>query len=117
MSRQQSYSEAVKVKPGQSAYHGDVLLKPEKIPSDAKEGTSPDVLGWGEVAGAAHRISSGEFKFYKTESKKYIRALTDLLITHDAEGHKPIVLPPGDYCYGNAQEFNYEDMEARRVAD
>ena len=48
MSRQQSYSEAVKVKPGQSAYHGDVLLKPEKIPSDAKEGTSPDVLGWGE---------------------------------------------------------------------
>lgn len=99
------------------AYHGDVLLQKSEIPKGAIEGASPDVLGWGEVAGAAHRISSGEFKFYKTESKKYIRALTDVLITHDAEGHKPIVLPPGDYAYGNASEFDYESMEARRVAD
>lgn len=100
------------------ALHGDVILqRVNKIPSGAKEEGAPDVLGWGETAGAAHRVSSGEFKFYKFNEKKYIRALTDILITHDVDGHKPVILPPGDYAFGNASEYDYEKDEARRVQD
>lgn len=100
------------------AYHGDVLIKLVcNIPEGASEEAAPEVLGWGEVAGAAHRITEGEFKFYKHDTMKYLKAYTELLIKHDVDGHKPLILPPGDYIYGNASEFDYEEMEARRVAD
>lgn len=98
-------------------YHGDVLIKKSVIPNKAEEGAAPDVLGWGEIAGAAHRITQGEVKFYKFDAKKYFKAITDVVISHDAEGHLPVVIPAGDYEYGNAQEFNYESMEAKRVVD
>lgn len=98
-------------------YHGDVLIKKETIPKDAVHGAAPDVLGWGEVAGSAHRISKGEVTFFECMGQKYMRALTEIQITHDANGHKPAVLPPGDYTYGNAREFDYEKMESARVQD
>lgn len=109
---QSSFKEGVR-----KMYHGDVLIEAGIIPPEATEGAAPDVLGWGEIVGAAHRISSGEVKFFKFDAKKYFRALTAVVITHDAEGHLPVTLPAGDYMYGNAQEFDYSSMEAKRVAD
>ncbi len=52
--------------------HGDVILKSVKsIPEGAKPEAAPDVLGWGEVAGAAHRITEGKFEFGLTSFRWY----------------------------------------------
>jgi len=97
--------------------HGDVQIIARKAPTGAViDSTKTDrCLAYGEVTGHAHRVSSGAVDFLKIGAETWLRVKETATITH--EEHKPIVLPPGDYQYGITEEFNYDEMESRRVAD
>lgn len=75
--------------------HGDVvLLKVEKVPSDAKKLNGRRELAYGEVTGHAHRIDFGELFETKT-GKLYCKIGKTANLSH--EEHKTITIEPG--CY------------------
>jgi len=97
------------------AYHGDVLLVRREVPAEAEKFDAQNVLAYGEVTGHAHRIASGSVEFFKWQAKTYLRVLKEAELRH--EEHKTIILPPGDYEYGNTSEYDYDLEESKRVAD
>lgn len=79
--------------------HGDVILVPKKIPSDAKEQPKDDgkvVLAYGEVTGHMHQISKGNAALFKFNDKTYLKIQSDMgLLSH--EEHHEINVPCGEY--------------------
>lgn len=112
---------------------GDVLIKPGKVPTDAKVENSL-VLAEGEVTGHAHRVvedwvkdmipalgkgastaSEPPVQLFKRGDDLYVRALKEWEIRH--EEHKPITVPPGEYKIDRVREYHHFEEEARQVAD
>lgn len=89
-----------------------VNLPKGAVPFEQKD----NCLAYGEVTGHAHRIH-GTVEFFKWQAKTYFRVPAGAPVALKHEEHNPIILPPGDYEYGNTLEFNYDEMESRRVAD
>jgi hypothetical protein len=85
------------------------------IPKGAEKFDGKNVLAYGEVTGHAHRVTSGTVEFLKFQAKTYLRVIDTATLKH--EEHKTIVLPPGDYEYGNTSEYDYDLEESKRVAD
>lgn len=101
---------------------GDVQLRPCVIPAGAEPFDAKMTLAYGEVTGHAHRVVpqvSGTVEFLKLGARTFFRAKSGVEITH--EEHNPGLgrnfLPPGDYEYGLTREYDYDEMESRRVAD
>lgn len=101
----------------QKVYQGDCQLIKTSIPTEAERFEQKDnCLAYGEVTGHAHRIH-GSVEFFKWQAKTYFRVPAGEPVALKHEEHNPIVLPPGDYLYGNTAEFDYNEMESRKVAD
>lgn len=107
---------------------GDVLLKKiEKMPDGAKK-IGGKVLQIGEVTGHKHQFPTNsdveiyvDAKFAGQENSitpdegKFIIVGNTVQLLH--EEHKPVEVEPGVYQVDIVREFDYEEMEARRVVD
>ena len=69
------------------------------------------VLAYGEHTGHMHRVT---VEVYDREDgvKEFEGATT---ITH--EEHKPVVVPDGEWCAGQVQEFDHVEQQLRTVRD
>lgn len=93
----------------QNIRHGDVLIKPAKIPAEAKKQDTQNgiVLAEGEVTGHAHRLSANIGALFKYDKKTYLRVTKDrAALTH--EEHGKIELPAGDYEVEIQREYKPE---------
>lgn len=107
---------------------GDVLLKKiRKIPKGCKPLTGK-VLQLGEVTGHKHQFNndddvrilvSPEFagldNSITPDEGKFIIVGETAYLRH--EEHQPIKVEPGIYQVDIVREFDYEEMEAKRVLD
>lgn len=96
---------------------GDVIIKPETVPSDATkiEGV---VLAEGERTGHAHRISQGQVELYRNIAAGllWLKVMSEFAcLSH--EEHEDIVLPMGDYLVKIQREYDWFSEEVRNVAD
>jgi hypothetical protein len=96
---------------------GDVVIQPEKIPTEAtrKEGL---VLAEGEVTGHAHRIVRGNAELYRDFVKGllWMKVLSEYAtLVH--EEHEDIELPMGEYSVKIQREWDWFSEEVRNVAD
>jgi len=73
------------------------------------------VLAEGEVTGHAHVIEVDEAKVDKWSSYKEFSINEERTVKH--EEHKPVTIPPGEYCSDQILEYDYDREEARRISD
>ena len=100
---------------------GDVLLKQiASLPSDVKA-IEPKVRGVvlaeGETTGHAHCIADTKAAtmFEGGDGKIYLSVSKPTTLTHEEHGHQTV--PSGIYEIGIVQEYDYDEMAARSVAD
>jgi len=111
---------------------GDVMLKRvKKLPDGVvplSDGAT--VLQRGETTSHAHRFESGNtVRLFTVPSEGPLAGMR--IATHDGvafvkilettalrhEEHKPINVEPGVYQIDLLREFDYEDMETKRIVD
>lgn len=111
---------------------GDVLLKKiAELPTDLEK-LDDLVLQHGETTGHMHQFDKGSpVTVYRSKHDRVIKANnTDTITPNESkyimvenvaylrhEEHKPIAVPPGIYEIDIVREFDYEEMEMRRVID
>lgn len=107
---------------------GDVLLnRVGKLPNNAKK-LNTAVLQLGEVTGHKHQfLNTTDVEVYVDEQfagqemtitpdeGKFVVVFNKTALTH--EEHKPVIVEPGIYQVDIVREFDYDKMEAARVAD
>lgn len=94
--------------------HGDVTIKPARIPAKAQKVESR-ILAEGEATGHAHRVT-GDAELLRLGDRLFLRVLGgDVRVVH--EEHAEISIPPGDYRIGRVREFDYFAEVARPVRD
>lgn len=94
---------------------GDVWIESATIPPGATT-VATKTLAEGEVTGHAHRIVEGDVEILAYEGLRYLRVLSDKAVLAHEE-HLDIVIPRGDYAFGQVIEYDYETEEARYVQD
>lgn len=94
---------------------GDVWIESAQIPESATH-VDTKVLAEGEATGHAHRVVEGDVEMLAVQGEQYMRVFSDRAVVAHEE-HKPIILPKGDYRFGQVVEYDYETEEARYVAD
>ena len=96
---------------------GDVLLESVKIdPSYEKFHDSAGIiLAEGETTGHMHRVKERAELYRDKNGQFYLSAHGPVTITH--EEHKPITIPGGFYKVGIVQEYDYIEMQSRKVQD
>lgn len=93
---------------------GDCLIKPiTEIAGDVQ--VNRNVLIEGEHTGHAHRVTEGQFEIYMQAQKIFLKAITEIGITH--EEHKKVVIPPGCYEIDQVREVDPFQNVLRRVQD
>jgi hypothetical protein len=93
--------------------HGDVIILPTSIPTDAAP-KAGNVLAEGEATGHAHRITEGTATLFEKRGTLYLRVESEYAaLTH--EEHHRIDVPKGDWIISIQRE--YEPNGWREVAD
>lgn len=101
---------------------GDVMLVPiDRLPKRLKPMDPDDqgrvVLAEGEVTGHAHALPFGGAVMFRDDGAgsgaRYLQVTAPTALSH--EEHSAHVVPPGAYRVIRQRE--YDDLEARRVAD
>lgn len=116
----------------QDLQQGDVILRPvTKFPEGLVSlGEKASVLQRGETTGHAHKFETpmtvrlftvpdvgplAGMRIATHDGVAYVEVLETTALRH--EEHKPISVGPGLYQVDLVREFDYEDMETRRVVD
>lgn len=74
------------------------------------------VFAEGEATGHAHVAApGGAVEIYLKDGIRYARVAERTEVVH--EEHKPVVLEPGDYEFGQVFEYDYLNEMARTVVD
>lgn len=97
---------------------GDVVLTDCKLPADAVEVENWDgILAYGEVTGHAHRVVSGEVRYFRdAKGEGYMQVLSDFAeIGH--EDHPRFRIPRGIRKNQQAREVDWMSEQIRNVAD
>jgi hypothetical protein len=97
--------------------HGDVLIRPEHIPTAARR-VSTRVLAQGELTGHAHRVSDeAEAELYEHEGTLFLRVGPGgAPVTHEEHATR-MIDAPGDYRIDRVREYDHFGEEARGVQD
>jgi len=94
--------------------HGDVTIRPARIPAKA-EPVESRVLAEGEATGHAHRVI-GDAELLRLGGRLFLRVLGgDVRVIH--EEHADMKIPPGEYRIGRVREYDYFAEKARPVRD
>jgi len=93
--------------------HGDVTIKPARIPKEAKE-INTNVLMDGELTGHKH-IVVGDHNIFAEKGTLYLQANGEVIVRH--EEHKPITLPKDTYIIGQVREYDFFEKQIRAIKD
>lgn len=117
--------EIKKMKVGDYALHGDVILqKIEKLPDnfDQMKKEPNDALAYGEATGHLHKLfrmtdgGSAAFALKEdTDKTKYLNVYEPVLLKH--QEHSPIVVQPGCYRISIQREYDPFTKRVRQVMD
>lgn len=96
---------------------GDVNLESvDSIDELEKVQSQPGIiLAEGEVTGHKHRVVEKAELLRDPKGQFYLSTEVDTTIVH--EEHKPITIPKGLYRVGIVQEYDYIEMQSRKVSD
>lgn len=101
---------------------GDVLFtKIDRLPKDiipVNKNVRGYVLAEGEATGHAHVVKQDVFLYADKETDNeilYINSDTGFVVQH--EEHKPLFLDKGIYRVDKVQEFDWVEMQKRKVRD
>ena len=103
---------------GQIVRHGDVLLVPAEIPTDAvSTGEKQEqILAEGEVTGHAHRLSCDmPIDLLVKGAQRYLRVPREARLAH--EEHKALSIVPGTYEISIEKEYDYFEQQRKTVVD
>lgn len=73
------------------------------------------VLAEGETTGHMHRVKERAELYRDKTGQFYLSTKGPVTIVH--EEHKPITIPGGFYKVGIVQEYDYIEMQSRKVQD
>ena len=94
---------------------GDVLIKQSKVPKGAKKKGNKTVA-LGEATGHHHTFTEGDVTLYEHEGTIFAKVTSEeATLTH--QEHNPVTIPKGDYVFPIVREYNFLEMEERRVVD
>ena len=98
---------------------GDLVLIEGMIPEGSQEVIDHDgILLKGEATGHAHRVISGEARYFRNGKECYVFALTNLQIGHEDHFGFQRTIPAGiSVRYGQEREANWLEEVTRNVAD
>lgn len=103
--------------------HGEILLKPSKLPKEAKlvESDSKVIVGHSE-SGHHHTLTipkTSEIKIFEFEGKTYLDIPLEAKLEHQktVEKHDTQVIVPGIYERIIKRAYNYSEKMMKRVID
>ena len=94
---------------------GDVLLKSvDQVPVGAMQ--EPEaVLAEGEATGHRHTALGEDVVILNLRETRYLTAPHGAEVVHPE--HRPLKIPPGNYCIERVREYDHFTEEARQVMD
>lgn len=99
------------------ARQGDVLIRQiAALPKGLKK-AKDKTLALGEATGHSHRFADSSLVevFLASDGMKYLQVLSSAPLIH--EEHREIVILPGTYKVEIEREYDYADLEIKKVVD